>query len=437
MTTHRTWLSISFIMAFFVLPLCAQPLEVLPDSLTLDDVVRLALAGNPSLQRVNEDAQVSNAKVGQSRSFQFPTLDGAATYVRIDPVPEFDFGGQPLELAPHDNYDIHIGASYNVYDFGKTRGQTQLSEKRTQSARDAAHVTQSNLIYAAVRAFYSILYIQQLLIVQDQEIAALNEHLRVAQHKVEAGTAISYDVLATQVRVAAVQNQRADALNALEKQRTALRELLGRPSSAAINVKGQIAVETVGLNLDSLMTVALRQRPEIQLADDAENVAKMQQRLAALADLPVLRAGVQYGVKNGYEPDLNSWRGNWAGMAQVQVPLYNGKRREYQKQEADATLRSEQYKRQALERQIRSEVERAATDVATAFSKLSIADVRIRQAEDAVNIARVRYAGGTITNVDVLDAETSLAEAQLVREQVIFSFAMARTALRQALGSSQ
>jgi outer membrane protein TolC len=434
MTAYRLFVWTFLITFLSALPLSAQLAETVPDTLTLNDVIRLALSNNPSLQRTLEDAHVSTAKVGQSRSFEFPTLDGTATCVRIDPVPEFEFGGHPLELAPHNNYDIHVAASYNIYDFGKARGQTQLSQSRTRSAVDAANVVRSNLTYAVVRAFDSMLFIQRSLIVQDQEIAALNEHLSVAQRKVEAGTAINYDVLATQVRVATVQNQRADALNALEEQRTALRELLGLPSTTPVNVKGQLTVETFGLNKDSLALVALRQRPEMQLADDAENVAKMQQRLAARSDLPVLRAAVQYGVKNGYEPNLDSWRGNWVGMAQLQVPLYNGKRRNFQEQEAAAARRAEHFKRLALERQIRGEVERQVDDVQTALNKLSISEIRIKQAQDAVNIARIRYASGTITNVDVLDAETSLVEALLEREHVVFSFEMARTALQQALG---
>jgi outer membrane protein len=416
--------------------LWAQPAPTL-DSLSLNDVVRLALSNNPSVQRALADAQASQSRVGQSRSLERPVVEGVGSYTRIDPVPEFDFGGHVMELAPHDNYDVHLGARYNVYDFGKAREQTRLSENRARSAADAVNVARTNVAYAAVRAFYSMLFLQRSLAVQDQEILALNRHLDMARRKVETGTAINYDVLSTQVRVAAVQNQREDALNLLDKQRTALRELLGLPSDAPVNIRGTMNIEAVGLNADSLTTIALRQRTEMQLAGDAEAIARGQQRLVSRTDLPVLRAIVQYGFKNGYEPNLDTWRSNWAGIAQLQVPIYDGRLKDYQRQEAEAALRSEQYKRQALERQIRGEIERAVNDVATALNKLSISEVRIRQASDAVAIARTRYEAGTITNVDVLDAETALAEAQLVQEQAVYSFEMARTSLDVALGTTK
>jgi outer membrane protein len=400
-------------------------------------VVRLALANNPSILRAVEEARAAQARVGQTRSFERPAVEGSASYTRIDPVPEFVFGGSPLELAPNDNYDFHFGARYNVYDFGKTRAQTRLTESRVQSALDAVNAVRSNVAYAAIRAFYSMLFLQRSIAVQDQEIAALIQHREVARKKVEAGAAIRYDVLATEVRVAAVQNQRADALNALEKQREALRELMGLASDAPVIVRGGMEVDSVGLNADSLIALAQKQRTEIRLAEDAERAAQLQQRLASLSNLPVLRASAQYGFKNGYEPNLNAWRGNWAGIAQLSVPIYSGDIKRYQKQESEATLRATQYQRQALERQIQNDVNRAVDDMHTALEKVTISQVRVRQAEDAVDIARVRYESGTITNVDVLDAETSLAEAQLAREQAVFSFAMARTALEQALGNIQ
>jgi outer membrane protein len=421
----------SFLLLALFLPL---RLWAQPDSLTLNDVVRSALANNPSISRAVEDARASEARVGQTHSFELPAVEGSASYVRIDPVPEFDFGGNSLELAPHDNYDLHLGARYNVYDFGKARAQTRVTESRVHGAREAVKAVRTNVAYAAIRAFYSMLFLQRSMAVQDQEIAALTQHRDVARKKVEAGAAISYDVLTTEVRVAAVQNQRADALNALEKQREVLRELMGLPPDAPVNIRGAMEVDSVELNADSLVAVAQKQRVEMRLADDAENVAKLQQRLASLSNLPVLRASVQYGFKNGYEPNLDAWRGNWTGIAQLSVPVYSGDITRYQKQESDAVLRSEQYHRQALERQIQNEVNRAVDDVHTALEKLSISGVRVRQAEDAVTIARVRYESGTITNVDVLDAETSLAEARLAEEQAVFSFAMARTALEQALG---
>jgi outer membrane protein len=434
MRTFYSRASFLALMLWLVLPLCAQPSGEVPDSLDLNELIRLTLHNHPSLKRAQAEAQAARAKVEQSRSFELPSADASATYLRIDPVPEFEIEGHPLELAPHDNFDMHIGGYYNLYDFGKARSQTQLSRGRLKSAEDAAQLVRSDLAFAAARAFYSILFIRRTLIVQDQEIAALSEHLRVAQSKVDAGTAIQYDVLSTQVRLAAVQNQRLDALNALETQRTEIRELLGLPGNSQVNVTGELSVETIHLDKDSLARVALGQRPEIQLSDDALKVARIQQQLAARSDLPVLRAGAQYGVKNGYEPDLGAWRGNWAGRAELQVPLYHGRQRHYNEQEADAVLGAEESKRQELERRIRSQVDRAVDDLRTTLSKLSASDVRIQQAQDAVSIARIRYSSGAITNVDVLDAETSLAEAELAREQIVFSCVMASTALRQALG---
>jgi outer membrane protein TolC len=292
----------------------------------------------------------------------------------------------------------------------------------------------ANLAYTAARAFYAILFLRQAIEVQDQEISALHQHLEVVRHKVAAGTVLGYDTLTTSVRIAAVENQRTDATNSLEKQSVVLRELLGLPADAPMKIKGSLELEDVGLNEDSLWAIAQMQRTEIRLSGDAENSAKIQQRLAAASDRPSLNAFVQYGFMNGYPSNLYALQGNWVGGAQVQVPLYNANRRRFLRQEADAALHSEQEHRQILDRQIRAEISRAVADIRAALDKLETSQVQIQQAEQAVNLARLRYENGTITNVDLLDAETALTEAELVQEQALLGHVLASTALQQATG---
>jgi outer membrane protein len=405
------------------------------DSLTLEQVIQQVMANHPAVLRAQEDVLAAEARVGESRSMQYPTVEGNATYTRIDPAPEITFAGIDFKLAPNDNWNFHVGARQSVFDFGRKSTQTELSRSRVQSARDATESVRSNLAYAAARAFYSILFLRRAIEVQDEEISALQQHLEVVRHRVAAGTVLGYDTLTTRVRIAAVENQRTDAMNSLNRQSVALRELLGLPADAPVNVKGNLELENTGLNEDSLWAIAQAQRTEIRLSGDAENSAKIQQRLAAVSDRPSLNAFAQYGFMNGYPLNLNVLRGNWAGGAQVQVPIYNANRRRFLRQEADAALRAEQEHRQVLDRQIRGEISLAVADIRAALEKLATSEVQIHQAQEAVNLARLRYENGTITNVDLLDAETALTEAELVREQALLSHVLANTALQQAIGT--
>jgi outer membrane protein len=404
------------------------------DSLTLDQVIAQAISNHPAVLRAQEDVFAAEARVGQNRSMEYPVVEGSAAYTRLDPAAQITFAGRDLKLVPNDNWDFHVGARHSLFDFGRKSTQVELSRSRVQTARDATETVRANLAYTVARAFYSILFLRRAIGVQDEEISALHRHLEVVRHKVAAGTALGYDTLITRVRIAAVENQRTDAENSLDKQLLVLRELLDLPTDAPMNIKGSLELVNVGLNEDSLWTAAQMQRTEIRLSGDAENSAKIQQRLAAVSDRPSLNAFVQYGLMNGYPMNLYALQGNWVGGAQVQIPLYNANRRRFLRQEADAALRAEQEHRQMIDRQIRAEISRAVADIRAALDKLETSKVQIQQAEEAMKLARLRYENGTITNMDLLDAETALTEAELVKEQALLSHVLACTALRQATG---
>ena len=63
-------------------------------------------------------------------------------------------------------------------------------------------------------------------------------------------------------------------------------------------------------NSTSLLDKALKNRPEIILARDAENSSIESKKVASLTNIPKLSVLADYGIKNGYEPNLDVLRGN-------------------------------------------------------------------------------------------------------------------------------
>ena len=180
----------------------------------------------------------------------------------------------------------------------------------------------------------------------------------------------------------------------------------------------------------------MQQRSELNLAHDAEQSAQRQKKLNALGNMPTLKVSVLYGLKNGYEPNIYPLRGNWVWGAQAQVPIFDGGRVSHQEEEAQATVQAEQAHTRDVEQQIRSDVEQVAADVQAAVSKVQISEVQLRQAHEAVTIARRQYETGSITNLDLLDAETAESAAKLMNLQALYRFVISKYELNRAIGAS-
>jgi outer membrane protein len=419
------------VITFFLLPSASAQ-----DSLTVEQAVQRVLQTHPALEQATAAARAAEARYAQSQSAQDLDVSALAQYTRIGPIPAFNIPvmGSFL-LAPDNNYDAHVTAQYTVYDFGKTNAVVDLSHSRIQTAHDAIELTKTALALQTIRTFYSLVLLQKSLIVQNEQIDALNQHLLLTQKRVDAGTATNFDVLTTQVHVASAQNQKVDIENSIQKQVSVLRELLGLPAGSEINLRGILLEERRSLNVDSLLQIANNFRPELKLAHNAEQSAMLQQRLSGLGNLPSLKIGAAYGIKNGYEPNLDAWRGNWAAFATAQISIFDGYRTKHQVEESQALLEAEQAHTDDVAKQIRSEVEQSIADVQAVETKIEISKVQLLQAHDAVTIARGRYEAGAITNLDLLDAETAESSAKLTDLQALYQYVISSYQLQKATGT--
>ncbi len=406
------------------------------DSLTVEQAVRQVIARHPLVEQSSEALQASLARVEQSRSGYYPVSEAELGYVRLDPISEMGFPGLGLfQLFPENNYDEHVSVRQTVYDFGKTSAALDVSLANVQSATTAVDVIKTNLAYFTVQTFYSILFLRQSIQVQDRQIDVLNQHLLMAQKKVRAETATDFDVLTTQVRIAAAQNKKFDLQNGMQKQEATMRRLLSLPVVADIRLRGDFIPVSVGINTDSLTAIAQKQRVELVQAHEAERSAELQQHVASLHDMPALKVDLTYGLKNGYFPNLDVLRGNWVAAVEASVPIFNGYLTRSEEQEARANLRASEAHTRDLERSIFTEVQQAASDVKTSTEKLKTSAVQVDEAKEALSIATVRYESGVITNLDLIDAETALAQAELLNLEALYQQVLSGYAMERAIGA--
>jgi outer membrane protein len=422
----------------FIAGWCAGSLSAqnsVTDSLTVAQAVGLTLQNHPAVRQAEFGKTAAGARVEVSRSARYPDISVDGEYVRIGPVPQFNLPGQgPLDLAPHDNYDLHLGLRQTLYDFGQTNAAVRLAETSRRTAADQIDIVKLDLAYRMIDVFNSILILHQRIAVLDEQLQTLNQHLEMSLKKMKAGTATDFDTLTIEVRIAVVRSDRIDARHALGIQEIMFRQLTGLPSGAPINLRGAIASEKVTINPDSLMMAAAEQRPELILSRDAETNAAAQSQLASLGDRPRLSLNVATGFTNGYEPDLNTWRGNYAAGLQLKIPVFNGRETSHRMAEADANLNSVRARTTDLERQILSEVSQAITGVNSSLEKIASTETQVRQAEEAVSMARVRYTAGVITNLDLLDAETAMSQTKLIRLRAFYDYTVSLNALDRATG---
>lgn len=427
-------------MIYILVIMCFAAVNTYPQRdedkpLTLKRAVSLTIKNFPLVKQAEQNVEVANAKIKEQDSFDYPVISAEASYTRIGPVPSIGLpGAGTFELATANNYDAHINAFYNLYDFGKKDARLDFVQSYKMAAADNIDLVKSNLAFETVKTYYSILYLEEGIAVNDTDVSTLNEHINITGKKIESGTATDYDLLSTRVRLADYRSNRTSLLNQLNNQKIILRRLTGLPAEQEINVVGNFDLLTTGVNSDSLIDIAFKQRPEIKIAIDKENTARLKKSMVARGDMPDVDLNLSYGVKNGFEPNLDAIRGNWAARVGVSVPIFNGFRTRNQEEEAKANIGVTELNTLNIKQKITAEVQSAIENIKANLQQIKTAEMKIDLAEQALKKSRAQYASGVGTNLDLLDAETRLADARFLYLRMIYENILNTYELKKAVG---
>ncbi|GAB2788349.1 outer membrane protein TolC [Hymenobacter luteus] len=405
------------------------------DSLSLEATVRSVLDANPAINALQEEVNQAQSRLEESRTYLRPVVEGTVSYTRIDPVVKIPLGDATFQLAPANNYDGHVTARYTVLDFGRANAAIEAARSRTLTAADQINVTRRDLAFAAAQSYYSILFAREAIRVQDAQIASLRQHQREMEKRVQGGVSTNFDVTTTQVRIAQAQDRKIDLQNQLRNQEIQLARLLHRPESEVVPVRGRFEYNPQAVDVAAALAKGAENRPEVKLAKDAEATAAAQLRVAEVGNKPTLNLVAQAGGKNGYiVPNLERVRFNTVAGAQLNIPIYDGDRNRYQRAEAQSAIKGAQSRTQDTQEQVRADVLQAVNNMQSSTARYDNSEVQITQATDALTRAQARYRYGVGSNLDVLDAETQLAQSRLSRLQAIYNYTLGQYQLRRATG---
>jgi len=423
--------------------------SVATDSLTIESVVDQVLETYPSIEASRRAVDAAEARVGQARSGYWPRVEAAGQYRRQDPVPEISVPGAPrgpnqpggertVGIQPNNLYDGHLQIQQTLYDFGRTGARVDQARAGRRAAERRVETERSDLAFQAVQAYVATLLAGARADVQRRQIEQLEQALKVVRRRQDAGAATAFEVQSTLSRLSQARSQLTRLQSRRQGQEAELGRLLGRAPDDALALSGALdalAAASSSVDVDAIADKALRRHPSVQVAEARLRATRRQVRVADASDAPSLALTAQGGVKNGYPDDLNEPRLNQSVGLSLRVPLFEGFATERSIEEAEAEVQAAQARLTDVRRQVGTRVVQAASDLRARLDQLEATKTRLEQARTAAQLARTRYEAGTITNLELLEAETELRRARLARTEVQYEVVMGRYALRRAAGT--
>jgi outer membrane protein TolC len=405
------------------------------------DCINIALAQNAAILKAQSDLKASQGVVIQTRAVALPQVQATGRYTDeeitlLQSPPGFSYP------TPHQNWNSGIQIVQGIYEGGKLIAAVKAASATKKQAIAQYETQVADTLLSVRLAYYDVLLAAQQITVNEASVKLLQKELDDQQRRFDAGTVPHFNVLRAEVALANAKPNLFHANSQYRISKNVLANLLGYDLPRDV-------LENIPLNLTDTFDIA----PWNMILPDA-----IQQALDRRTELQDLREQVVLqnlnivSAKSGYQPTIQAFAGyNWQNSSfstdvadeingwnvggQLSWSIFDGALTFGKVKQAKALYKKSQTELADRSRQIELDVRTAYSDFLEAKEVLDSQTKVQEQAEEALREANARFDAGTGTQLDVLDAETSLTQARTTQVQALHDYATARARLERSIGA--
>jgi outer membrane protein TolC len=416
----------------------AQPAApaAVPDRLDLKTAIGFALENNFAIRQARERIKQQEGVIVEVTAREIPNVSANAAYQQNDKEI-----GQSFPASDRA-WQINITASQVLYAGGGVRSAV----KSSKLTRDAAVLDLQSVINDALlqvrTGFYAVLLAREQIKVQESNLQLLQEQLKTATDRYQAGTVSSFERLRAEVAVANAKVPLITARNNYRLAIEALRQALGFTNNQPESLRkvpefvGTLDFTPVNFDLQAAFESAHANRPDLARIGKLVNAREEAVTSARSTYFPNVSAFGGWTLRKGTTNAFKDSDNGWLVGVQSQWDIFDGRATAGRVAQARSVL--EQTRLSLTEAQLAAEVEvRRAFSQWQEASELAEASQRVvEQATEAVRLANARYSAGTSTQLDVLQAQVDLTTARTNQLQAYYGYNVAVAALRKAVGQA-
>ena len=405
-----------------------------PTTLTLDQAIGLGRERGITAALATLNVRIADARVGQRRADLLPSLSlGAGATRQTLNLDEFGIAFATGVTDPFTLWRFQASARETLFDASALARLRAAKDSALVSGADARAVGELSAATAGL-TYLRALSADETVRAREADSAISVTLLGQARQLVDAGTSPAIDATRSQTQLAAVLTQLEIARNLRGRTLLDLTRALDLPPETRILLADSLGGSAIAAvpDADSAVAFALGHRLEVEAERGRTAVIERSLKAIGLEYLPSVALGGAY-TQSGR--DLGSLAGSYNLQLQVALPLLDGLRRPARQQEQSARLDAQRLREHDVRQQVATETRQALLDMASAVHQVTLAGERLRLAELELSQARDRFAAGVAGSVETTTAQGGLVAARDGLIQARVSAAVARVAVRRALGT--
>jgi outer membrane protein len=449
-------------------------------SFTLELCIEYALKNSINVQNSFIDEEIAASKVKETIGIGLPQINGSVNAMTNPTLPRFfsrkstSYGFIPPDVKPpYVNYlpqlgDNDVVAGQQFFQLPNSlnasvsvnqlifNGSYLVGLKASSAYKDLAvkttTQTKEQTIEQITKAFYGALINKERMNLFESNIARVDSLLRNTKALNSNGFAEGIDVDRIQVSLNNLTTEKAK----FERLQTLSVELLkfqmNYPMNQPLAIGGKISDLSTELPLDEyLKDLDFKRRPDYQVMEANRKLQSLNIRNKYAGALPVLSANANLGYSkqatsignlftsgqsfdevNGIGPD-KLYPFSSIGVT-LSVPIFSGLQHSYQLQQEKLKMQKIENGFKTMESSIDLQVKQSVISYQNSVQSLESQKMNMKLAERVARITKIKYEQGVGSNIEVVEAESSLKESQINYYNALYDAMVAKTDVEKAFG---
>ncbi|AFY72977.1 outer membrane protein [Synechococcus sp. PCC 7502] len=410
--------------------------------ITLEEAIAIANRSNRDIIQARITVDRNRASLREAEAARLPTVTASGSYTFNDSA-QARLGNISSGFASANGFGSSstitqpvsgtVGLNYNIYTSGLVEANIKAAENQLRISELALNQVTQTVKIAVITAYYNLQNTDENVRIQQKSVENNQVSLRDTTALERAGVGTKFDVLTAQVQLANAQQALLDAQASQLIARRELARQIEYPNNLDLAAADKIApVEPWKLTIEDTILLALKNRTELDTQKLQREVARERARAS------IARLGPQIALTGNLDTadNFNQAGGFALGYrvgVNVSISLFDGGVASAQVDQfkADQALAESQFQQAA--NQVRFDVEQAFINSQSRSKQIDTATKAVEQSTEALRLARLRLSAGVGTQLEVINAENSLTQADVNRTQAIIGYNQAISNLKKAV----
>ena len=408
--------------------------------LTLDQAVGLALKQNATAQIAILTAAQSEQDKNIVRADLLPQVNAKITDEAQKVNLRAQFGGKtpfpgfPQTLGPYQVFSAGPSFGGPVFDLTLWR-RYQAAQNTWNASRASSLSTREQVILLVVSQYIGTLRAVANVQASQSRVDLAQALYDQAADLQKEGVGTGIDTLRANVEL---QNEKQRLIQAQTDRETSLyglSRLLNLDPRQAIELGDSLSFfDTPQPEAEASIGAALADREEWKALESQIKAAEFQKKASQDERLPSVRFDGNYAYLG---TSSSTTVPTYTYQASVNLPLFTGGRIHAEIVRADLEIRKLEEQKDDLRNQIALDVKTALINLNSARNEVQVANLGVQLSKEEVDQARDRFKAGVANNIEVIQAQDSLARANDNQIAALYRFNQARADLARSIGQME